>query len=265
MPDDQLASLFGLTGRTAVIVGATGGLGTEAAQGLSAAGANVGLIARRVERLRALADEISGGTGVRTCVAAGDVTDRASIAGALDHVERELGPVWVLVYAAGIARLRRAELHSRTDWDESIAVNLTGAFETAQLVGARMIERGRGGRIVMISSVAGLGGNSVHRHVGYSASKGGLNLLVRQMAVEWARHGITVNAVAPSYFPTEMTIDPRTHAVPEDMRTRIEQFTPMGRLGAPGELRTAFCFLAAPASSYVTGAIVTVDGGWSAW
>lgn len=264
MDDSSLESLFGLAGRTAVIVGASGGLGTEAAHALAGAGANVGLIARRRDRLEALANELRVGA-VRTSIGVGDVTDRASIEASLDAVERDLGPTWVLVYAAGIARLRRAERQSREDWDQSLAVNLTGAFEAAQVVGGRMIERTQGGRIIMISSVAGLSGNAVHRHAAYSATKGGVNMLVRQLAVEWAKHGITVNAVAPSYFPTEMTIDPRTGAVPEDVRIKIEAHTPMARLGREGELRTAFCFLAAPASSYVTGTITPVDGGWSAW
>lgn len=264
MDDGSLTPLFGLAGRVAIVIGASGGLGSEAAHALAAAGASVGLVARRRGRLDALATDL-GRYRTRTCVAVADVTERASVESAVDIIERELGPAWVLVYAAGIARLRRAERHSREDWDASIAANLTGPFEAAQLVGARMIERGSGGRIIVISSVAGLSGNAVHRHAAYSATKGGVNLLVRQLAVEWAKYEITVNAVAPSYFPTEMTIDPRTGAVPEDMRSKIEAFTPMARLGREGELRTVFCFLAAPASSYVTGAIVPVDGGWSAW
>jgi NAD(P)-dependent dehydrogenase (short-subunit alcohol dehydrogenase family) len=259
-----LESLFGLTGRTAVVVGASGGLGAEAAYALAGAGANVGLIARRGDRLDSVAKELTDG-GARAFAAVGDVMDRDSIRGAIDEVERALGNTWVLVYASGIARLRRAELHSRQDWDESVAVNLTGAFEVTQLVGTRMIERGQGGRIIFISSVAGFAGSPVHRHVGYSATKGGVNMLARQLAVEWAQHRITVNAIAPSYFPTDMTIDRETGTVPDAMRARIEEFTPMGRLGGPGETRTAVCFLAAPASSYVTGTIVPVDGGWSAW
>jgi NAD(P)-dependent dehydrogenase (short-subunit alcohol dehydrogenase family) len=117
----------------------------------------------------------------------------------------------------------------------------------------------------MLSSVMGFVGNAVHQAVGYSASKGALNNLTRQLAVEWARHGILVNAVAPAYFPTEMTIDPRTGEVPPDHVARMEQFTILGRLGRPGELESAILFLAAPASSYVTGSIVAVDGGWTAW
>jgi NAD(P)-dependent dehydrogenase (short-subunit alcohol dehydrogenase family) len=108
-------------------------------------------------------------------------------------------------------------------------------------------------------------GNGVHRTVGYAAAKGGVNNMARQLAVEWARHGIRVNALAPSYFPTELTIDPKLGDIPEDQKARMRQFTPLDRLGRPGELETAVIFLAAPASSFVTGSVLAVDGGWSAW
>lgn len=264
MASASLRSLFGLGGRTAVVVGASSGLGAEAARAFAAAGANVGVVARRADRLEAVARELVA-AGAQALAISADATDRASISGALDQVEQRFGPIWAIVYAAGVAPLGRAENHTRAKWDHALAVNVTAAFEVAQLAGARMIERKAGGRIVLISSVVGMGGNPVHRHVGYSASKGAVNQLVRQLAVEWAQHGITVNAIAPAYFPTELTTDPKTGDVPPDMRARIELFTPMGRLGTPGETQTAICFLAAPASSFVTGAIIPVDGGWSAW
>ncbi len=260
----QLLDLFGLADETALVVGASSGLGREAATALARAGARVGLVARRRERLAQTARELEK-RRARTCVAPADVTDRSTLAPTLDRVEAELGPVGILVFAAGIAPLRRAERHPREQWDAALATNLTAAFDVAQAVGARMIEAGRQGRIILISSVMGLVGNAVHRAVGYVASKGGLTNLTRQLAVEWARHGITVNAVAPGYFPTELTLDPRSGEVPPDMRARMELFTPMGRLGRPGELETAILFLAAPASSYVTGAVIPVDGGWTAW
>jgi gluconate 5-dehydrogenase len=260
----QLEEMFGLAGRVALVTGASSGLGAEAARALARAGADVGLVARRTERLEALAREFEE-HGVRTCPAAADVTSREAQTAALDQVESRLGPVEIAVCAAGIAPLGRAERHPRAKWDAALAVNLTAAWETSQLVGARMIERGRGGCLIHISSVMGSGGNPVHRAVGYAATKGAQHNLVRHLAVEWARHGIRVNAIAPSYFPTEMTVDPKLGDIAEDQKDRMRSFTPMDRVGRPGEIESAVVFLAAPASSFVTGAIVPVDGGWTAW
>jgi len=260
----DLDALFGLSGKVAVVTGASSGLGVECARALAKAGAHVGLVARRRERLEDVARELSD-HGVKTCVASADVTVSDEIDDAYDRIEGELGPIDLLVNSAGISELSRAEKHAREKWDRVIAINLTAAFELSQKVAQRWISRGCAGRIVHVSSVMGQLANPVHRAVGYSASKGGLTNLVRHLAVEWTRHGIAVNAIAPGYFPTEMTIDPKHgHVAPEQLEV-IERFTPMARLGRAGELETAVLFLAAPASSYVTGVILPVDGGWSAW
>ena len=261
---DALETLFGLRGKVALVTGASSGLGAECARALAKAGANVGLVARRAERLEALAADVRG-LGVRTAVAPADATSDAELVGAIDAIEAELGGIDILVNGAGIAELSRAEKHSRVRWDRTLATNLTAAFVASQAVGRRMIERGEGGCIVNLSSVMGAHGNPVHKAVSYGASKGGLDNLTRQLAVEWARYEIRVNALAPSYFPTEMTIDPRTGGVPEDHEDVMRRFTPLGRLGRPGELESALLFLTAPASSYITGVVLPVDGGWSCW
>ena len=258
----RIRDLFGLEGQAALVTGASSGLGREAARALAGAGAAVGLVARRAARLEELALELGE---IPTCVAPADLTSDSQVEDAVERVERELGPISILVHGAGIAPLGRAERHPREKWDAVLAVNLTSAFVTAQAVAKRMIERGTGGRIIFISSAIGSGGNPVHRAVGYSATKGGLNNLTRHLAVEWARYDITVNAIAPSYVPTEMTIDSEQGDVAENQRARMEQFTPMGRLGRPDEIATAILFLAAPGSTYVTGSVVAVDGGWTAW
>lgn len=261
----HLDDLFGLRGQCAIVTGASSGLGVEAARALAKGGADLGLVARRADRLEAIASGIAEEFGVRVCAAPADVTDRPALEGAFERVEKEIGPIGILLYSAGLAELSRAERHRREKWDRVLAVNLTAAFESSQILARKLIERGRPGRIIHISSAIGSGANPVHRAVGYSASKAGLDNLVRHLAVEWAPHGILVNAIAPSYFPTEMTIDPEVGDVRSDQRERMETFTPLGRLGREGELETAVLFLAAPASSYVTGAIVPVDGGWTAW
>jgi NAD(P)-dependent dehydrogenase (short-subunit alcohol dehydrogenase family) len=193
------------------------------------------------------------------------VTVTEQLRSALDQVEAELGPVDLIVNGAGVAPLSRAEKHARAKWDQALALNVTAAFELAQLAAQRWIERKRGGRIINLSSVMGFAGNPVHKAVGYSTSKGALNNLTRHLAIEWAPHGICVNALAPAYFPTEMTTDPRIGDVPPDHVEVMRKFTPMDRLGRLEEIETAVLFLASPKSSYVTGAIIPVDGGWTAW
>jgi NAD(P)-dependent dehydrogenase (short-subunit alcohol dehydrogenase family) len=260
----ELEKLFGLGGRTALVTGASSGLGGDCARALAGAGADVGLVARRLERLDALASELRE-RGGRACAAPADVTVTQQLVAAFDRVEAELGPIDILVSAAGVSEISRALKHTRERWDRVVALNLTAAFEASQIMGRRLVDRGAGGKIIHISSVLGWGANPVYRAIGYAATKGGLNNLVRQLAMEWAEHDIQVNAIAPGYFPTEMIIDPKLNEVEPSQRERMEAFTPMGRLGRRGELDTALLFLSAPASSYVTGAIIPVDGGWSAW
>jgi gluconate 5-dehydrogenase len=264
MSASELEALFSLRGQVALVTGASSGLSAQVARALAKAGASVGLVARRKDRLEELAAELRA-KGVRACVAPADVTVTEQLRAAIDQVESELGPLDILVNGAGIAPLGRAEKHTRAKWDNAIALNLTACWEGSQMVAQRWIERGRGGRILQISSVIGFGANPVHRSVGYAASKGGLNNLTRHLAVEWGKFGIYVNALAPAYFPTEMTTDPRDGAVPPDQEAIIKQHTPLGRLGRAEEIETAVLFLVSPASTYVTGSIVTVDGGWTAW
>ncbi|MFT3926536.1 MAG: SDR family oxidoreductase [Myxococcales bacterium] len=259
-----LEELFGLNERVMMVVGASSGLGAQCALAFARAGAKVALVARRRDKLEAHERELRA-LGARTLVVEADATNDVDVAQAVDRVEAELGPLYGVLNAAGLARLGRAERHKRESWDECIAVNLTAAFVISQQAGVRMIARQSGGRIIHISSILGRGANPVHRNVGYVAAKGGVDNLVRQLAVEWAPHRITVNAIAPGFFPTEMTIDPSHGGMDPQMEATIRLHTPMGRTGEVREIETAALFLAAPASSYVTGAIVPVDGGWTAW
>jgi gluconate 5-dehydrogenase len=264
MSQEHLEQLFGLRGKVAWVTGASSGLGIEFARGLAMAGAHVAVVARRLERLRQVAQELEG-FGIRTQAIQADLRHEGEIDAALLQVQETLGPIDILVNNAGIAPVGRAERHAVEKWQQALEINLTAVFLCCQKVGRQMIERGQGGRIINISSVLGEGANAVHKTIGYAATKGAVTNMTRQLAVEWAPDGITVNALAPAWFPTEMITDPRLGRVQAEQQARMELFTPMGRLGRDGELLGAIIFLASPAASYVTGEILHVDGGWRAW
>ena len=267
--DKYLRKLFGLDGKIALVTGASSGLGVEFARTLASAGADVGLLARRVERLEQLADELRQ-LGVRAVPIRADLARADDRLRAMTELEQQLGPVDIMVNNAGIAPFGKAETQTLEQWEEGLTVNLTAVFHLCQLAARRMIPRAaqpdwQGGRIINIGSVMGDVASSIFPTVSYNASKGGVHQLTRQLAVEWARHRITVNAIAPAWFPTEMSHDPRHGGIPPKYRERMEHFTPMQRLGQPDELSSALLFLASPASTYVTGVILNVDGGWLAW
>lgn len=257
-----LDAMFGLGGRVALVTGASSGLGIEFADGLAAAGADVALFARRGDRLHAVAAEIAERYGVRTLPVAVDITDRRSTEAAFEHVRTELGPLWALVNNAGLAPTGRAERQFPEQWDQTLALNLTSVFHCCLLGAEQMRAAGRGGRIVNITSIFGRLGSSLFRVSSYAASKGGAENLTRQLAVEWAKDGITVNAIAPAWFASEMT---HGSLAQEGIEERMALGNPMARIGRSGELRGACVFLASPSSSYVTGAVIPVDGGYTSW
>jgi NAD(P)-dependent dehydrogenase (short-subunit alcohol dehydrogenase family) len=257
----KLEELFSLRGQVALVTGASAGLGVELARTLALAGADVALVARRREKLEELARELRD-QGVRAAAVPANLTEDEQCAHAVDEAERSLGPVSILVNNAGIAPLGRAERHTREKWDRALALNLTAPFRLCQEVGRRLIERGQGGRIINVTSILSVRANPLYKAVGYAATKAGLLNVTRTLAVEWAVHGIAVNAIAPAWFLTEMT---ELGFAETEQREIAERRTPIGRLGEPCELRTALLFLASPASSYVTGSTVFVDGGWTAW
>ncbi|PAW69113.1 MAG: gluconate 5-dehydrogenase [Opitutia bacterium Tous-C1TDCM] len=246
--------LFDLTGRTALITGSSQGLGLAFARGLATAGAAVVLNGRDEAKLAAAAAALRA-EGFLAGTAAFDVTDGAAVAAAVARIEDEFATIDILMNNAGIHR--RAPLAEMTEaqWREVIDTNLTSAFLVARAVAPRMIARGRG-KIINTCSVM----SEVSRPTtgNYAAAKGGLKMLTRAMAVEWAKHGVQANGIAPGYFETELTAplvaDPQFNAW-------ICGRTPAGRWGQPDELAGTAVFLASAASDFVNGQIITVDGG----
>ncbi len=245
---------FRLDGRVAVVVGGAGGLGSAMARGLAEAGAAVAVADADGDQARRVADAI-GKTGARALALAVDVADRAAVERMADEAERTLGPVEVLVNSAGITHRCPAADFPEAEWHRVIAVNLTGVFHGCQVLGRRMLAR-RSGRIVNIASIAGHIG--LTGTVAYAASKGGVVMLTRALAVEWAPLGVRVNAIAPSWF--QSNIGDLIHREP-GYAERVMRRVPAGRMGAPDELVGAVLYLASDASSMVTGHVLAVDGG----
>jgi NAD(P)-dependent dehydrogenase (short-subunit alcohol dehydrogenase family) len=261
-PKASLESLFSLRGHVGFVTGASSGLGVECATVLALAGADVALAARRTERIEKLASELASTYRVRTAAVPLDVTDDAAIDAALESVRQKLGLVDILVNNAGISPTGRAETLPRAIWDAAIATNLTAPMMLAQRVARALIEAHRPGRIINMVSIYATVASSIYRLSAYTAAKAGLLNLTRQLAVEWAPYGILVNALAPGWIPTEAT---EPGLAISSNRERIERATPIRRLGRPEEIRGAVVFLVSPASSYVTGSMVAVDGGYDAW
>ena len=251
--DRMTLPLFDLTGRVAVVVGGTSGIGRALALGLAMAGADVVATGRRRDLVGTAAQEIAA-LGRRTIEMAADVDNAASLVELRDACLRELGTVDILVAAAGVTK-RVPTLQMRDeDWSRIIDTNLTGVMRACQIFGAPMVEQQRG-RIITIASIASFVG--LHEVAAYTASKAGVAGLTRALAVEWAPHGVTVNAIAPGVFETDLNRELLKSGRGQEFLTR----TPMKRFGRVEELVGAAVFLASDASSFMTGQLVAVDGG----
>jgi NAD(P)-dependent dehydrogenase (short-subunit alcohol dehydrogenase family) len=253
--------LFDLSGRVAIVTGGGSGIGRQMAEALAEAGADLTLCARRADRCEQAAAELSA-LGVRTLGLGCDVRDPRQVQAVLDGTLAELGRVDVLVNNAGTAWSASPEDTPLEGWQKVIDVNLTGVFLCSQAVGRAMIERGEGGKIVNIASVAAFGGAppEVMNAIPYNASKGGVVAFTYDLACKWARHGINVNAIAPGWFPSDMS----SFVLDRHADLLLDRI-PLRRFGGPDDLKGAVVFLASRASDYVTGQTLVVDGGQSAW
>jgi NAD(P)-dependent dehydrogenase (short-subunit alcohol dehydrogenase family) len=245
---------FALDGRVALVTGASAGLGRHFSDVLAGAGAAVAVAARRRERLEDAVRDIAA-RGGRAAAFACDVTEAASVAVTVAAAEATLGPIDILVNNAGIAISKPMLEHSEAEWDRVIDTNLKGAWLMSRALAERWVKTGRRGRIINIASLLAL---RPIRHVpSYCTAKAGLAHLTHTMAMELGRKGITVNAIAPGYFETDMNRDFLRSEVGQALISRI----PMGRSGASSDLDGALLLLASAAGAYITGAVIPVDGG----
>jgi NAD(P)-dependent dehydrogenase (short-subunit alcohol dehydrogenase family) len=246
--------LFEVTGRTALVTGASSGLGQHFALTLARAGARIVVGARRLERLQALVQQIEADGGQALAVPM-DVTDADSVRAAFELAGARLGPIGIVVNNAGITHSAPALELSQDDWQAVVDTNLKGAWLVAQEAARRLVAAAVGGSIINIVSV--LAFRVAGHTAAYAASKAGLLQLTRTLALEWARHQIRVNAIAPGYIATDLNREFLTSTAGQAMIKRV----PQRRAGTPEDLDGALLLLASDASRYMTGSVIVVDGG----
>lgn len=251
----ELKNIFSLDGQVAIVTGASSGIGAHLAKVLAAAGASVVLAARRAEMLKQVDSEISGQSEIFRC----DVTNYSELESLVEFVANSYGKVDICLNAAGITRPIAAEDEPLSEFRHVMAVNLESVFALSQLVGRKMIEAGHGS-IINIASVLGLLGSGKIPQASYVASKAGVVNLTRELAAQWSSRGVRVNALAPGWFPSEMTSEMFSSQRGIDW---IGRHTPIGRPGQLSELDGPTLLLASDAGSYITGETIVVDGGWS--
>jgi gluconate 5-dehydrogenase len=250
-----IKELFDLTGKTAIVTGGSRGIGKEMAEGLAEAGASLMLCARRAEWLDETLEEFRA-KGFNAIGKLGDVSKPEDVQAVVDETVEKFGKIDILINNAGISWGAMPEEMPLNQWQKVLDVNLTGCFLMAQAVGREMLKR-KSGSIINIASISGLTSSADGPfYAGYVASKAGLIGLTRELAASWGRRGIRVNAIAPGFFHSRLA-----DAVIDRYEGDIRDNNPIPRIGAEGELKGAAVFLAAAASSYVTGQTIVVDGG----
>lgn len=255
-----MKSYFDLSGQVAVVTGCSTGLGVQMANALASQGCNIVALARRQELIDAVAADIAKTHGVETMAVRCDITDTEMVKEAIAQVMERFGRIDILVNNAGTGAVGPAETITDEQFEHEFQIDLFGTFKVAREVAKAAMIPAQYGRIINIASMYGLVGNKVAPSSPYHAAKGGVVNLTRGLAAEWGKYNITVNAICPGYFYTPLT---KETLDTEFFQANAKAFIPLERYGNEGELDTAAIFLASPASTYVTGVALPIDGGYT--
>lgn len=255
-----MKNYFDLKDNVAIVTGASGGLGVQMAKALANQGCNIAVFARRQQQIDEVAAEIAKEFGVKTLAIRCDITDTDMVNKAVDKVLTEFGRVDILVNNAGTGAVAPAEDITDDQFNGEMQIDLFGTFKVARACAKKAMIPAKYGRIINIASMYGLVGNKIAGSAPYHAAKGGVVNLTRALAAEWGKYNITVNAICPGYFYTPLTKETLDS---DFFQANAKTMIPMERYGNEGELDSAAVFLAAPASTYVTGIMVPVDGGYT--
>lgn len=257
----SVLDLFRLDGEVAIVTGGAQGLGEQMCVGLAEAGASVVVADLNLEKAQKVAEHIRT-LGVSALAVKVDVTKKAEVEAMVQKTLEQFGKVDVLVACAGVGQWMKAEDMPEEDWKRVLDINLNGVFFACQAAGRAMIKR-RKGSIITISSMSGIIVNTPQAQAHYNASKAAVIMLTKSLAAEWAPYNVRVNTIAPGYMETQLVAD-LLKQCPE-YGELWRKLTPMGRLGRPEEIKGPCVFLASPASSYLTGSVLVMDGGYTIW
>lgn len=251
---------FDLSGQTALVTGCSSGLGVQMAKALASQGANIAVVARRKEKIEEVAASLEKDFGVKTLAVQCDITDSAKVEAAVDEILAKFGRIDIVINNAGTGAVAPAEDITDEQFYNEVNIDMFGSFRVCRSVAKKAMIPAKYGRIINIASMYGLVGNKVAPCSPYHAAKGGVVNMTRGLAAEWGKYNITVNAICPGYFYTPLTKETLDS---DFFQANAQTMIPLSRYGNEGELDTAALFLASKNSSYVTGVILPVDGGYT--